>query len=79
MFCALYKNKFLFFIHMLSSASAFNLDCSKILLFDDKLNLHHTTIFNPLPDDKFQTIPNWKSLQTTISNLTKTEESYPNR
>ena len=22
--------------------------------------------FNPLPDDKFQTLPNWKTLQTTI-------------
>ena len=28
-------------------------------------------ILNPLPDDKFQTLPNWKSLQTTISNFTK--------
>ena len=27
--------------------------------------------FNPLPDDKFLTLPNWKSLHTTISNLTK--------
>ena len=36
------------------------------------------TFFNPLPDDKFYTLPNWKSLQTTISNLTKMEESYPN-
>ena len=26
--------------------------------------------FNPLPNNKFQTLPNWKSLQTTISNLT---------
>ena len=34
---------------------------------------------NPLPDDKFYTFPNWKGLQTTISNLTKIEESYPNR
>ena len=35
--------------------------------------------FNPLPDNKFETLPNWKGLQTTISNLTKMEESYPNR
>ena len=34
--------------------------------------------FNPLPDDKFKTLPNWKSLQTTISNLMKMAESYPN-
>ena len=34
--------------------------------------------FNPLPDDKFQTLPNWKSLQTTIPNLTKIAEKYPN-
>ena len=34
---------------------------------------------NPLPDDKFQTLPNIKSLQTTISNLMKTAESYPNK
>ena len=35
--------------------------------------------FNPLPDDKFQTLPNYKSLQTTISNLMKMAENYPNR
>ena len=35
-------------------------------------------IVNPLPDNKFQTLPNRKSLQTTISNLTKMAESYPN-
>ena len=34
--------------------------------------------FNPFPNDKFQTPPNWKSLQTTISNLMKTVESTPN-
>ena len=37
----------------------------------------HEYIF-PLPGDKFLTLPNWKSLQTTISNLTKMAESYPN-
>ena len=26
---------------------------------------------NPFPNDKFYTLPNWKSLQTTISILTK--------
>ena len=35
-------------------------------------------LINPLPHDKFYTLPNWKSLQTTISNLTKMAESYPN-
>ena len=34
---------------------------------------------NPLPDDKFYTLPSLKSLQTIISNLRKMEESYPNR
>ena len=33
----------------------------------------------PLPDNKFQTLPNWKNLQMTISNLSKMAESYPNR
>ena len=33
--------------------------------------------FNPLPDDKFYTLSNWKSLQMTISNLMKREESLP--
>ena len=36
-------------------------------------------VFNPLSDDKFYTLPNWNSLQMTISNLTKMAESYPNR
>ena len=35
--------------------------------------------FNPFPNDKFHTLPNWKSLQTTISNLMKTAESSLNR
>ena len=30
-------------------------------------------VLNPLPDDKFYTLPNWKRLQTTLSNLTKSE------
>ena len=34
---------------------------------------------NPFPNDKFQTLPNSKSLQTTISNLMKMAESFPNR
>ena len=38
-----------------------------------------STFLNPLPDNEFQTLPNWKSLQTTISNLTKMAERYPNR
>ena len=32
------------------------------------------TKINPLPDDKFQKLSNWKSLQTTISNLKKMED-----
>ena len=36
-----------------------------------------TFLFNPLPDDKFEALPNWKSLQIAISNLTKMVESYP--
>ena len=32
---------------------------------------------NPIPNDKFWTLPNWKSLQTTISNLMKMAESSP--
>ena len=47
------------------SANAFNLlDCWLIV--------------NPFPNDKFYTLPNWKSLQTTISNLMKMAESSPN-
>ena len=34
--------------------------------------------FNPLPGDIFYTLPNGKSLQTTISDLTKMAESYLN-
>ena len=33
--------------------------------------------FNPFPNDKFWTLPNWKSLQTTIQNLTKIAECSP--
>ena len=29
---------------------------------------------NPFPNDKFETLPNWKSLQTTISSLMKMAE-----
>ena len=32
------------------------------------------TSLNPFPNDKFYTLPNRKSLQTTISNLTKMEK-----
>ena len=38
-----------------------------------------TDSINPLPHDKFQTLPNCKSLQPTIANWTKMAESYPNR
>ena len=48
-------------------------DCAFTLMRDEQV-----TKINPLPDDKFRTLPNWKSLQTTISNLTKMAESYPN-
>ena len=41
-------------------------------------NLYLKT-FNPFPDNKLLALPNWKGLQMTISNLTKMEESYPNR
>ena len=34
--------------------------------------------FNPFQIDKFQTLPNWKSLQTTILNLMKMAESSAN-
>ena len=34
-------------------------------------------MINPLQDDKVKTPPNWKSLQTTVSNLMKMAESYP--
>ena len=33
--------------------------------------LFHCMVFNPLPDDKFKTLPNSKSWQTTISNSMK--------
>ena len=35
--------------------------------------------FNPLPNDKFLTLPNGKSFAMTISNLTKMDKNYPNR
>ena len=34
---------------------------------------------NPFPDEKFYTLPNSKSLQTTISNLMTMAESSPKR
>ena len=34
---------------------------------------------NLLPDDKFYTLQNWKTLQTAIQNLMKMAESYLNR
>ena len=41
-----------------------------------QLNLQHSV--NTFPNDNFLTFPNWKSLQTTISNLMKMAESYQN-
>ena len=35
-------------------------------------------MFNPLSDDKFKTLPNWKSLLTTISYLMNMAQSSPN-
>ena len=47
------------------------------------LNTHFLTcssgINNPLPGDKFETLPNSNCLQMTISGMTKMGESYPNR
>ena len=40
--------------------------------------LYYKTHFNPFPNDKFKTLPNWKGKQTTSSNLMKLAESYPN-
>ena len=37
--------------------------------------LKTTSPFNPFPNDKFWTLPNWKSLQTTILSLVKMAES----
>ena len=39
------------------------------LLTGGLLDLVALNILNPLPNDKSYTLPNWKSLQTTISNL----------
>ena len=36
-----------------------------------------TSMFNPFPNDKIHTIPNSKSLQTTILSLMKMKESSP--
>ena len=40
--------------------------------------LYSVNLINPLPDDKFKTLPNSKSLQTTILNLRKMAESSSN-
>ena len=52
---------------------------------DPKINREHllsmTNVFikfNPFPNDKFQTCPNQKSLQTTISKLMKMAYSFLN-
>ena len=37
-----------------------------------------TLLLNPYPNEKFYTLPNWKSLQMTISNVMKIAESSPN-
>ena len=37
------------------------------------------SIFNPFPNDKFKTHPNWNTLQTTISDLMNMAESSPQR
>ena len=65
----------------MSSAICFNLDESKILssghglmfVYDigavcGLIMLHGLVSLNPLPNDKFYTLPNCKSLQTTVSN-----------
>ena len=57
------------------------LDVTKLKEFaDDKLNFDHMKIslFNPFPNDKFQTLPNSKSLQTTILTLMKMAGRSPN-
>ena len=41
--------------------------------------VNSTERVNPLPDDKFWTLPNWKSFQTTISNLTKNGKKLSTR
>ena len=45
-------------------------------LFLATSNLLPGIAFNPLPDDKFYTGPNWNSLQTTILDLVKILESF---
>ena len=68
------------FIFIWSSENTFNLDQSKFLSFGKELRnklrksmvyTHWSPRLNPFPKDKFYTLPIWKSLQTTISNLTK--------
>ena len=41
------------------------------------INFGQISLFNPFPKDKIRTLPNWKSLQTTISNLIEMAESSP--
>ena len=38
-----------------------------------------TMLIHPFPNDKFQTLPNLKSLQTAISNLMKMAESFSSK
>ena len=59
----------------LPSANVFNIKMVSKLSFGIELN--QTLHLNPFPNDKFQTLPNSKSFQTTISNVMKMAESSP--
>ena len=47
----------------------------KIVGKGENAAFQHFFFFNPFPNDEFSTLPNWKSLQMTISYLVKMAES----
>ena len=55
---------------LVNSIFSFFLQCFQTLV--------EIQMFNPFPNDKFETFPNWKSLQMTILSLMKMMESSPN-
>ena len=49
-----------------------------VTLQRDKILDIHVKSINRYPKNEFSALPNWKILQTTISNLMEMAESYPN-
>ena len=73
------RNGLKYICKMLSIRTCPNVTCGKGLASKLTItwNRFSFNLFNPFPKDKFLTLPNWKSLQTTILSLMRMAESFP--